>query len=256
MAQGVPTQKLLELRKLTRALSDFFGSQLVEYLATLGPLLRPKSLLGSHIQGAPKETVRGADRAFKELQSAYDSVAGSKPFNLPRDLKAPLVVDSSTLEITPFAYTHTAKTRQQTKKITVTSPLRWVLTFSGFSLERLREGLALGDPTEFHVREFVLSFLILHVGTSQKGVPQLFEALRFPVSSQNAPDLGRLPITVISSIVSTILPSDETIIESAEVSGMDAFEEVVDVEAMLALRDPLQQRLMELVKAKSPNLLA
>jgi hypothetical protein len=256
MAERFQTQKLIELRKLTRAVSELCRSQLIDYLATLTPLLRPRSLLGSYVQGAPKETVRGAERAFKDLQAVYDAVGGSKPFNLPRDLKPPIAVDSSVLEITPWDYVHVAKGKKQTKSIVVTSPLKWVLSFSGFSLARLREGLDNADPTEFHIQEFVLNFLVLHVGTAmQKGVPQLFEALRFPVSAQYVPELGKLPITVVSCAVPTLLPPDETVIESAEISGMNAFEEVVDVEAMLALRDPMRERLADLVKKDYPELL-
>lgn len=255
MPEAFDTHRLLELRKLTRALSALLGGQLVEYLATLTPLLRPKSLLGSHVQGAPKDAVRGADRAFKELQSAYEIVAGAKPFNLPRDLRTPVQVDSSQLELAPFEYVHVARTKKQSKSITVTCPLKWVLTFSGFSLDRLREGLEKGDPTEFRAQEFVLNFLIVRVGTSQKGVPRLFEALRFPVSTLELPELGKLPVTVIDSAVPTLRPPDETIIESAEVSGMPAFEEVVDLDAIRKLRDPLRDRLMELVERETPGLL-
>jgi hypothetical protein len=247
MAQTLNTQKLLELRRLTRALAEHVRGQLMEYLATLSPLLRPKSLLGSHIQGV-RETTRAADRAFKELQSAYESVAGAQPFNLPRELKGPIALEGSTLEISPYQYVHEAKTRRATKAITVTSPLKWVLSFSGFSLDDLREGLAGSDSTKFRAQDFVLNFLVLHVGTAQKGVPQLFEALRLPISSQLFPDLGKLPITVVSSSVPTVLPADETIVESTEISGLDAFEEVADPEAIAALRDPVKESLLEIVK--------
>jgi len=181
MAEGLTTQRLLELRKLTRAISDSLRGELLDILGTLAPLLRPKSLLGSYIQGGPKESVRGADRAYKDLQSVYDSVAGSKPFNLPSELRPPLPVDSSTLEITPFEYSHSAKSKRQGRDITVTSPLKWVLGFSGFSLEKLREGLESGDPAEFRAQEFVLNFLIVHVGVSlQKGVSSFLKRSAFP----------------------------------------------------------------------------
>jgi len=256
MAEGLTTQRLLELRKLTRAISESLRGEVLDILGTLAPLLRPKSLLGSYIQGGPKESVRGADRALKDLQNVYDSVAGTNPFNLPRELRTPLPIDSSSLEITPFEYTHSAKSKRQSREITITSPLRWVLGFSGFSLEKLREGLESGDPTEFRAQEFVLNFLIVHVGVSlQKGVSQLFEALRFPVSVHEAPEFGKLPITLISSVIPTVRPSDDTIIESAEVSGMPAFEEVVDLEAILQLKDPLRDRLTDLIRRESPELL-
>ena len=46
--------------------------------------------------------------------------------------------------------------------------------------------------------------------------------------------------TYVSSLVPTVRPPDEVIIESTELSGRDVFEEVVDVGAILAMRDPLK----------------
>ena len=44
------TQSLLVLRKLTRAIADVVRAQMTEYLATLAPLLRPKMVLGEHVE--------------------------------------------------------------------------------------------------------------------------------------------------------------------------------------------------------------
>jgi hypothetical protein len=54
--------------------------------------------------------------------------------------------------------------------------------------------------------------------------------------------------------VATERPSDAVIIESAEVTGMDAFEEVVKVEDILRLRDPLRERLLDTVAQHAPEL--
>ena len=54
--------------------------------------------------------------------------------------------------------------------------------------------------------------------------------------------------------VATERPSDAVIIESAEVTGMDAFEEVVKVEDIERLRDPLRERLLEMVAQHAPDL--
>ena len=81
------TQKLLQLRRLTRAVGDVLRGQLKEYLATLTPLLRPRAVLGEFLAGGPKEAVAGSEKAFKDLQTAYEAVAVSKSFNLPKELK-------------------------------------------------------------------------------------------------------------------------------------------------------------------------
>src|SRR5262249_29621804 len=210
MAEGWSTQKLLDLRKLTRTVADALRGDLAEHLATLLPLVRPRTLLGSYVQGAPKDA-RGSDKAFKDLQNVYDSVASAKPFTLPRDLKAPIPVDSSALEILSFDYSHTAKSKKSTKTIRVTSPLKWILAYSGYSPERLKEALRGADPP-VSAADTVLHSLVLHVALQQRGVHALFAALRFPISTHHDPALGSLPITVVSSAVDTVRPPDETLI--------------------------------------------
>lgn len=246
MAEAWDTRKLLDLRKLTRTIADALRGELAEHLATLLPLFRPRNLLGSYVQGAPKD-LRGSDKAFKELQSAYDGVASSKPFSLPRDLKAPIPVDANALEIIPFEYDHTARSKRVSKTVRITSPLRWVIAYSGSSPERLLSALTSGDPGT-SVSEIVLHTLALHVAFQQRGVRDLFAALRYPMETRHDPGLGNLPISVISASVSTVRPPDETIVESTEISGTASFEEVVDLDAIEALEDPVREKLTGLIR--------
>src|SRR5688572_29676868 len=97
-------QSLLGLRKLTRAITEVVRAQMVEYLATLTPLFRPTTVLGDYIQGGQQEMTRKAEKAYKQLQTLYDTIGTAKPFNLPRELTSPLNFSSSTLEITPHDY--------------------------------------------------------------------------------------------------------------------------------------------------------
>jgi hypothetical protein len=95
----------------------------------------------------------------------------------------------------------------------------------------------------------VLHYLAMNVVISaQPGLGQLMETLRFPIGSTQLPGFGNLPVTYISSAVSTTLPPDAVVIESTELSGKDAFEEVVNVQDIETLRDPLKERLMEVVQ--------
>jgi hypothetical protein len=59
----------------------------------------------------------------------------------------------------------------------------------------------------------------------------------------------------VTSTVSTVLPPDEVIIERTEISGMDAFEEVVTVEDIVGMKDPLRELLLEPVKKHAEKLL-
>lgn len=250
MAEVLSTQKLLELRRVTRNVADLLRGELKQGLMTLMPLFQPRTLLGHYVQGAGKEPARGGDRVFKDLVGAYEAVSGTKPFSLPRDLKPPLPIDSNALEFVPFEYAHTVKGRKASKTVTVTSPLRWVLSYAGFGPDRLREVLASGDTSGATIQEHVLHQLVLHVAFQQKGVSALFEALRFPTSTEHFPDLGGLPISVVSAAVPTVRPPDETIIESTEISGSDAFEEIVDVAAVRELSDPMREKLLAALDAR------
>jgi hypothetical protein len=250
------TKKLLVLRKLTRAIADLLRGQLKEYLATFQPLLRPKAVLGQYVASDPKETVPGAEKAFKELQGLYEGLAGSRPFNLPKELKPPLEIGTSVLEITPTEYPHLAKTEAESKTVTVVSPLRWVLSYSGYTPRRLRELLADRTRTGPELQEFVLHTLVLHlVLARQAGVVKVLEALHFPVSSGRRAEFGDLPIPSLAASVSTVRPPDDVLIESTEISGLDVFEEVVNLDDLVQMRDPLKDRLIELVQSHGDNLL-
>ncbi|HYO64310.1 MAG TPA: hypothetical protein VER08_11815 [Pyrinomonadaceae bacterium] len=246
MEEGYSVQRLLALRKLTVAVSKLLGEQLRDYLTTLAPLLRPKAVLGDYVQGGAKEHVRaGVDSAFKELQALYTQVAAAKPFNLPPELKPPIEIISTALEFTPVEYEHAAEGGDESKRVVVTSPLTWSLNYAGFTLARLKELVADQNRAGHELRECVLHYLVLHVVlTKQTGVTRILETLHFSVrTGQRDPALGNLPVTHITSAVSTGLPPDSVIVESTNISGRDVFEEVVNVADIERLSDPLKERL-------------
>jgi hypothetical protein len=247
-------QSLLVLRKLTRAITDAVRVQMSEYLRTLTPLLRPQGLLGEYVQAGHKEPTRKADKAFKELQGLYDTVAASRPFNLPRELNPPLTFASVGLEITPLDYVHVAESAGETRKIKVRCPLTWVLTYTDFAPNRLQELLDAKGRGIDELQRFVLSYLVMHLVSKEPGVAQIFDALHFPLTTSKSPQFGELPITRIGIGISTRRPSDAVIIESAELTGMDAFEEVVNVEDIPGLHDSFKTRLLDITRQHAPEL--
>lgn len=258
MEAGYDMQRLLVLRKLTVAISKLLSEQMRDYLTTLAPLLRPKTILGEYVHSSVKEHVRaGADKAFKDLQTRYEQVAGAKPFYLPTELKPPIEVISTTLEFTPLEYAHVARTGGEEKTVIVTSPLTWVLNYSGFPVARLRELVADRNSQSKEIREYILHYLILQVVLSrQAGLTQIMEALHFPITTDHQlPELGNLPLTHISSSLTTHRPPDSVIIEGTEISGRNVFEEIINLEEINAMRDPLRERLTELVNSHDPKLL-
>jgi hypothetical protein len=246
-------QSLLVLRKLTRAITEAVRVEMTGHLATLTPLLKPSAVLGDYVAGGQKETTRKAEKAFKQLQSLYDTVAVANPFNLPRELTPPLSLATETLEITPFDYAHVAD-GVHPRTISVRAPLTWTLTYSGYNPTKLEELLKTKLRSSDELLKYVLSYLVLHVVvTNQTGVAHMLEALRFPLSTTKLPEFGNLPITRIGPAITTTRPSDAVIIESAELSGMDAFEELVKVEDLTLLKDPLRERLLAIANEHAPQ---
>ena len=133
----------------------------------------------------------------------------------------------------------------------VTSPLVWSLNYAGYTLGRVRELLADRNRASHELRECVLHYLVLHVVVSrQEGVRRMLETLRFHVrAGQRDPALGQLPVTHIAASISTHRPPDSVVVEGTNISGRDVFEEVVNVEDIGRLGDPLKERLQELAQS-------
>jgi hypothetical protein len=247
-------KSLLVLRKLTRAIADGVRGQLVEHLTTLTPLLQPQGVFGEYIQAPQREATLKSEQAFKEMKTLYEAITPVKPLNLRRELSPPFHFSNLSLEITPVDYVHQAQSEDGTRKITVRSPLTWTLTYSGFAPNRLQEVLdqqLRGD--ELH--KFIVSYLLIHfVMKYRPGVTRMLDGLHFPVTTAIVPEFGQLPITRVSIDIATRRPSDDVVIESAELTGMDAFEEVVDVDEIEHLRDPMKERLLEIARKHTPEL--
>ena len=246
---------LLVRRKLTRVIADIVRSQMTEYLATLAPLLRPRMVLGDYVEDGSKESTRRSEKAYKDLQALYETVASSKPFALPRELPLPLRVSGTAgLEITPVDTPHPIPTGSDTRTITVRSPLLWTLTYSGYAPGRLPELLKARLRVGDELTQFVLTYLLLHIVVEHSpGIVSMLRALHFPVTTTTLPEFGPLPITRIGVAISTMRPSDDVILESAELTGMDAFEEVVNLDDLSSLSDPLKNRLIEAVRQQAPD---
>lgn len=255
MEETYSLQRLLALRKLTRAVTEVLRGQMKEYLTTISPLLRPKMVLGEYIKSSTRDTVSGASAAFKELQNLYEVVAKAKPFLLNKELDSSIDIMNTTIEVTPMEYVYEAESDNNRKTIAMTSPLKGILTYSGYAPTKLKELLADRYRTPEKMQEFIVHYLALHVSiTRQPGLSQMLESLHFPLTTIRFPEFGELPITCLSSAITTIRPPDNVLIESTEFSGLDAFEEVVSLNDIAGLRDPLKERLLEIAKSHGENL--
>jgi hypothetical protein len=249
MEEQHSTQRLMALRRSTRAIADLLRAQMKDYLSTLSPLFHPRNVLGSYAEGGTYEAARTGERPFKELRDLYQTIAVSKKYSLPSEFRSPLEVINTNLEMTPVEYQHVISKDGEQKTILVTSPLKWALTYRGFGPVRFQEVVHSSDRSTDQLQQFVLHYLMMHsVIMNQPGIRRILEGLHFPIVIEYLPEFGELPLTYIASSVSTIRPPDEVLIESSEVSGMNVFEELVQVEDISKLRDPLKEQLLEITK--------
>lgn len=254
MSSSDSTQSLLARRKLTRAVAEATKLRLTEHLTAVMPLLRPASVFGEHVHGGLRDSNKRADKALKELLALYDRVATQAPFHLPREIKPPFNLGTATLEMTPVDYEHVASTGSTTRPIVMRAPLMYVLNYAGFPPSKVKELAANKLRSTDEMQKAVLSYLILHVVLAeQPELLRLFEALRFPFSHSGIPGLGELPVTRVGLAVPTRRPSDDVLIQSAELTGMDAFEELVDAHDVTDLADPLGALLQAVAVGTSPQ---
>jgi len=250
MPESFTIERVQALRRLTRAVADLLSEQLAANLSTLAPLFRPRLVLGEHIRGAEKEQTKGADRAFREMQGLFETVARAKPFTLARELKSPIDVSSVNLEMHPVEYRHEAQVGAETRTVIVRSPLSWTISYSGYSEGVLPELLAHRTGANEGLYDWLVHQLVLHaVVTNQPGLTDILGRLQFPVSIVKETASGALPLTRVASPLSTIRPPDEVIMQSVELSGMDAFEEVINVDDIQKMGNPLKDRLIEIARS-------
>lgn len=254
MQQSMDIQRLLDLRKITQAISRKFEADLKAHLATLAPLFSPLPLFGEYARGGAKSSGLQAEKAYRELRSRFQSIAEQRPFSLNTPLASQLDLFAATPVPSPLEYTYTARTEQGEHSITVTSPLRWVLSYPETDPRRIRELLA--DDRNLVKEELahaLLQCLAMEILLEQRpGLVKLLRDLRYQVQSVELDGLGSLPTLTISSPIATQRPPDEIIIQNTQLTGIPSFEEVIEVEQIRRLEDPVRQELLGITQSLSP----
>lgn len=249
--------KLLRLRKVTRAVEEHFRSRLDAHLRSLQPLFKPANVLGEYVRNAPKQTAKVADASFKELRSLYTRIARVKPFRFEDEIRSPIDVFGAAVEINPVTYSYAPQHAENGAPIRVTSPLKWVLSYKGLGPSQLQELLVSRSGTaRMELQSCLIHYLVMHIILSQKlGVAAILRAMRFTVSMEPDEALGGLPIAYISAPVKTLLPDDEVITQSTELSGSSAFEEIIDMDSILQMDDPVKDKLVDLLRGFGDDLI-
>src|SRR5262249_60191304 len=123
-------------------------------------------------------------------------------------------------------YPYQAGADRESKTISMTAPLRWVMSFSpAYTLSQLRQALAgKGERRPEHIRQFVVNALVTQlIITHIPGLVPLFTDLRYQLQTAYAPDLPNLPLTPITSALPPFRPGDDLILAATNFSAVPAF---------------------------------
>lgn len=246
--KSLDNQEFLKLRNATEKISAELSKRVKRHLNVLRPLFVPRKLLGTYVRSGTMEEVPGSDKAFAELQERFASVA-QKPFGLSPKLKTPLAPIPNQLEAVPFQYSLHSETSPD-KIITITTSAKWVISFhSDCTLGRLKAMLAGQEPKQPEdmkqtVIHHLFPLVFLHRFTDIGG---LLEDLRYVVRTEEIAELGGLPVVTLEAPLKTFLPPDDFIQQITQLSGIPAFQEIIDLKALESLTDPLRESIKELL---------
>jgi hypothetical protein len=243
--RALTTDDLAGLRAKTEAVAKLLRDRLAAQLEALRPVLAPRRLLGRYVRGGTRDEVPGAERAITRLRERYAALC-ARPFGLPKELDDEPLSIEPLLDIHPFEYPHTLKLNGDGRVITLTNPLRWVIGYrSGYSLAQLEAALEKRStlrPSD--AKQFLLSALALEqLLDAFPEIPELLRELRYEVAIEKRPALGDLPLVTLRSALPAFRPADELIAKATQFSGVPAFIEVIDLEGVSRLADPLKRRI-------------
>ncbi len=244
-SKAMTLAELPDLRRKTEAVSKFLQQQIVAHFETLRPLFALERILGKYAGG--RMEVTGAERALVELKQAYKPFTG-KPYDLPSDFDTQwLALVGNALDLHPWEYVH----QIQGKAITMTSPVRWVINFrTNYSLAQVKNVLA-GKETvrPDYLRQFVVNALALQLILARnQGVERLFADLRYEFKTETPADLKGLPMVTITSCLTSFRPADDLIQAATAFSGVPAFIELLNLDAVQTPKDVLKERLEQLTR--------
>jgi hypothetical protein len=239
-ASTLTFEQVAQLREKTERLSAFLSERLKSHFNTLYPILAPRRVFGKYL--GSKEVIAQADKAYRQLIERYREVSGS-PFDVPSELdEEALSAMEQGIDVHPWEYTLQAGDRA----VTISSPVRWVMTYrSAYSLSDMRRLIIRGGEVRkaAAVRHFIVNALASQIVFSQNpGAAQLFKDLRYDVIIEPGPSLGKLTLLTIALGISSFRPPDDLILSAVRLSGVPAFIELVDTEAVRQLADPLRQQ--------------
>ncbi len=245
---AITFEQLADLREQTDRVAEHLAQRLRGHLHALAPILAPRRVFGKYV--GSKETVARADEAYAQLGERYKAVCG-KPFDLRSDLDDDAMSGMEHgIEIYPCEYAHD----MDGKTVSITHPFQWWLTFrSDYTPAEMRN--LLGGKGERRVpamRQFVVNALAAEIVIERAaGAQGLLQDLRYMLSQETPPGLGKLPMVVVKSPLSSFRPEDKLILSATRFSGVPAFIELVETAAVGEVVDPFRSGVEELLGAGS-----
>jgi hypothetical protein len=248
-AETLTFEQLAKLREQTEAIAGLLRNRLQGHLETLRPLFAPRRLLGKYVDR--KEDVAGSEKGVAQVREKFKEVCGA-PFSLTPELDNDVLAGiDSRPELYPWEYTYEAKGEGEPRSLIIASPVRWVLTYgSGYTLSQLRQAMAgKHERRSDDIRQFVVNALVMSLFLAKyPRIAQLLTDLRYPMQVDKCPGLGALPLVTLSACVPSFRPADNLILMATRFSGVSNFVELIDVEAVHTLEDPLKLRIEELLR--------
>jgi hypothetical protein len=244
--ESLTIDEVAALRERTEAVSQILSNRLRTYLDTLKPLLAPRRVLGRHV--GSRDDVTGSDVALTRLKELYRE-ASHAPFGLPLDFPESTLSQLDTQPVFyPLEYFYTVKSERDYRKITITSPVQWVLSYeSGLTLTQVHA--MLDNRIERKVealRQFLVNALVMQLlMKSQPNLVQLFSALRYQVEMKPLPALGALLFVTIMAPLTSFRPADDVLLTATRFSGVPAFVELLSPDSLNNLEDPLRAELQQ-----------
>jgi hypothetical protein len=237
--------ELPDLRRKTEAISRFLRDQIAAHLETLRPLFAAERILGKYAGG--KVDVPGVERTFAELQQSYQPFT-RKPYDLPETLDSNwLTLVGNALELHPWEYVHPV----QGKPIMMSSPVRWVVNYRAnytpTQAKAVLEGKENARPD--YLRQFVVNSLVLLLMMRRNpGLAKLFQDLRYELKTETVPEFKGLPLVTITSCLTLFRTADDLIQAATAFSGISAFIELLDLDAVKSPTDGLKENLDALLR--------
>jgi hypothetical protein len=242
--------ELLTYRELTEQVSEFLNKRLKGHLGTLAPLLAPARILGKYVGG--RESAPRADEAYAELEGKYKRAAETLDFKSGLDEALLTSIGSGGIHIHACEYSYDAAGAKTGRKITMTSPTRWVATYgSDVSLTQFRSLLAgSGETRAKGVQRFALNAVALQVVLARNpSVMNLLGDLRYEFRVDSLPGLESIPMVMVTVPLPSFRPPDDLLLTAVRLSGVPAFIELIDYTSVRGLDDPLRRQIEALLPA-------